>query len=162
MGTFTPVIWSTIAWTEKLNNGLCTHFLQLRGLKSSHNSSRLKNCRCELSLMEKHLGPNISQEIGTKDLDLLFNYRPQWSCGQGNIFTPVCHSVHGGVLPQCMLGYPPGPDPPRADTPTGTRPPGSRPPSPREQPPPPPGSRLQHTVYERPVRILLECILVFK
>ena len=27
--------------------------------------------------------------------------------------------------------------------------------------PPPPGSRLQHTVNERPVRILLECILVF-
>ena len=29
------------------------------------------------------------------------------SCGQGNIFTPVCHSVHGGrgCLPQCMLGY---------------------------------------------------------
>ena len=26
---------------------------------------------------------------------------------------------------------------------------------------PPPGSRLQHTVYERPVRILLECILVY-
>ena len=26
-------------------------------------------------------------------------YRPQRSCGQGNIFTPVCHSVHrGGVL----------------------------------------------------------------
>ena len=26
------------------------------------------------------------------------NYRPQRSCGQGNIFTPVCHSVHrGGV-----------------------------------------------------------------
>ena len=23
------------------------------------------------------------------------NYRPQRSCGQGNIFTPVCHSVHG-------------------------------------------------------------------
>ena len=35
-------------------------------------------------------------------------------------------------LPQCMLGYTP----------------------------PPPGSRLQHTVNERPVRILLECILV--
>ena len=47
-------------------------------------------------------------------------YRPQRSCGQGNIFTLVCHSVHrGGVLPQCMLGYhppdqttPPRPDPP--------------------------------------------------
>ena len=52
MGAFTPVIWSTIAWTEKFNNGLCTHFLQLCGLKSSRNSSRLKNRRCELSLTE--------------------------------------------------------------------------------------------------------------
>ena len=26
-------------------------------------------------------------------------YRPQRSCGQGNIFTPVCHSVHRGGLP---------------------------------------------------------------
>ena len=50
MGAFTPAIWSTIAWTEKFNNGLCTHFLRLRGLKSSCNSSRLKNRRCELSL----------------------------------------------------------------------------------------------------------------
>ena len=41
--------------------------------------------------------------------------------------------------------------PPRADTPPWSRhPPGQE----------PPGSRLQHTVYERPVRILLECILV--
>ena len=24
-------------------------------------------------------------------------YRPKQSFGQGNIFTPVCHSVHGGV-----------------------------------------------------------------
>ena len=64
--------------------------------------------------------------------------------GQGNILTGVClstgggsASVHAGIyppcLPQCMLGYTP----------------------------PPPGSRLQHTVNERPVRILLECILVF-
>ena len=50
MGAFTPVIWSTIAWTEKFNNGLCTHFVRLHGLKSSRNSSRLKNRRCELSL----------------------------------------------------------------------------------------------------------------
>ena len=28
------------------------------------------------------------------------HYRPQRSCGQGNIFAPVCHSVHrGGVYP---------------------------------------------------------------
>ena len=61
--------------------------------------------------------------------------------GQGNIFTSVCQEFcprgGGGCLPQCMLGY----NPPGADT--------------------PPGSRLKHTVYERPVRILLECILVF-
>ena len=47
--------------------------------------------------------------------------------GQGNVFTGVCDSVHGGGgLPQCMLGYhlPPGPDPPgsRHPTPPGTRP----------------------------------------
>ena len=40
-------------------------------------------------------------------------YRLQQSCGQGNIFTPVCHSVHRGGLPQCMLGcHPPGADHP--------------------------------------------------
>ena len=38
--------------------------------------------------------------------------------------------------------HPPGPDTPPAPNTT------------------PPGSRLRHTVYERPVRILLECILV--
>ena len=116
-------------------------------------------------------------------------YRPQRSCGQGNVFTGVCLSTGGGgCLPQCMLGChtlprdqgdppagpgrphgtretPPGPGrPPRdqADTPPG---PGRPPHGTRETPPgpgrhPPPGSRLQHTVYERPVRILLECILV--
>ena len=54
-------------------------------------------------------------------------YRPQRSCGQGNIFTPVCHSFcsqGGGCLPQCMLGY----DPPGADTPLGADTPRSRPP----------------------------------
>ena len=33
-------------------------------------------------------------------------YRPQRSC-EGYVFTPVCHSVHGGALSQCMLGYHP-------------------------------------------------------
>ena len=56
----------------------------------------------------------------------------------------------------------PGWHPPnQADTPSGTRqipPRPSRPPTGPGRPPL--GSRLQHTVYERPVRILLECILV--
>ena len=65
---------------------------------------------------------------------------------------------------------PPGPDtPPSMETPLGPdRPRDQTPPRhgdphrtwpPRDQTPPP-GSRLRHTVYDRPVCILLECILV--
>ena len=70
-------------------------------------------------------------------------YRPQRSCGQGNIFAPVCHSVHRGVcLSACW--DPPGSTPPEAP-PGKHTPPGST--------PPPTGSRLRHTVNERPVRM---------
>ena len=31
------------------------------------------------------------------------NYRPQRSCGQGSIFTPVCHSVQSGGV--CGAGW---------------------------------------------------------
>ena len=114
-----------------------------------------------------------------------FHYRPQRSCGQGNVFTGVCLSTGGRVYASVHAGIP---DPPRtrqtpldqADPlgpgrhplPAPGSPPGpGRPPwtrqTPRDQhtPPldqadPPPGSRLQHTVYERLVHILLECILV--
>ena len=87
--------------------------------------------------------------------------------GQGNIFTSVCQefcpqggrvsaSVHAGISPPEQS--PPDHAPPGPGTPL------SRPPQSRHPPPPgpgtPPGSRLQHTVNERPVRILLECILV--
>ena len=138
-------------------------------------------------------------------------YRPQRSCGQGNIFTPVGHSFcsQGGegeevCLSACWDTTPPDQTPPQtrqtsspdqADTPwtrqtppgPGRHPPrpGRHPPdqadtpldqadTPLDQTPPPqtrqtppqtrqtspPGSRLQHTVYERPVCILLECIHV--
>ena len=107
------------------------------------------------------------------DWDLCL-YRPQRSCGQGNIFTPVCHSVHRGGLSACWDAtprdyVPPGTTYPRDYIPPGTTyPPGLGTPlglqTPRTMYPPdyvpPPGSRLQHTVYERLVRILLECILV--
>ena len=79
-------------------------------------------------------------------------YRPQRSCGQGNIFTPVCHSVcrGGGGLPQCMLGcHPPDQaDPPRSDTPLDQTPlgqgrpplrPGRHPPQDQADTPPRPG-----------------------
>ena len=69
------------------------------------------------------------------------------SCGQGNIFEPVCHSVHrgGGGLPQCMLGrrHPPKEVPPW-----------------KEAPPPGKEAPLRKGSTPRPVRILLECILV--
>ena len=85
-------------------------------------------------------------------------YRPKRSFGQGNIFTPVCHSFcsQGGGFSL--------PDPPflvwRTPPPLGWRtPPGGDIP-PLDGEPPPPGSRLRHTVYDWPVCILLECILV--
>ena len=89
--------------------------------------------------------------------------------GQGNIFTGVCLSTGRGrgVCLSACWDIPPGADsPPREQTPPdqtpspgADAPPQTRP-SPQTRHPPPPGSRLQHTVNERPVRILLECILV--
>ena len=66
----------------------------------------------------------------------MHNYRPQRSCGQGNVFTGVWDSVHGGggCLPQCMLGYhtpleqrsTPWVDPPRSRHPQDQTPPRNR------------------------------------
>ena len=149
----------------------------------------------------------------------LYLYRPQRSCGQGNISTPVCHSVHRGGVPgpegvvshKALRQTPPDQadpldqthHPPGSDTPqsrhTTTPPPDQahhpppdqthHPPDQTHHPPdqtPPPGPDTpptRHTtplrpdthplppdqthpreadymVYEWPVRILLECILV--
>ena len=92
-------------------------------------------------------------------------YRPQRSCGQGNVFTGVCLSTGGeGVcLSACWDAIPPDGEPPLdGEPPKMENPPDGEPPR-MENPPrwsTPPGSRLQHTVYERLVCILLECILV--
>ena len=107
-----------------------------------------------------------------------YYYRLQRSCGQGYVFTCVCDSVHRG---RGSLGTTsPGtrqtprdqadPPPDQADTPGPGRPSRTRqtpprpdrpPPRPgRPHPPMPLGRRLQHTVNEQPVHILLECILV--
>ena len=98
-----------------------------------------------------------AEEVCSSPSFLFDYYRPQRSCGQGNIFTPVCHSFcsqggEGVCLNTCWDTTRPDQTPPGADTPLEQTPPGAD--------HPPPGSRLQHTVYERPVRILLECILV--
>ena len=111
----------------------------------------------------------ISQTASKRRMcDTLVIYRPQRSCGQGYVFTRVCDSVHGG-------GVSPGREnsrqtrqtpPDQANPPGPGRPPwqGEPPPGPgrppRDQADPPLGSRLQNMVYEQPVHILLECILV--
>ena len=68
-GAFTPAIWSTIGWTEKFNNGLCTQFLQLCGMKSSRSSSCLKNRRCELS---RRPGALVTLDLTSKRKTYLF------------------------------------------------------------------------------------------
>ena len=70
-------------------------------------------------------------------------YQPQRSCGQGNIFTPVCHSVHRGgfCLNACWdTNLPPTRHPPGADTPPPDQPPQEQTPpradTPQQTPPP--------------------------
>ena len=86
------------------------------------------------------------EDVILKCISFCFHYRPQRSCGQGNIFTPVCHSIHGGVclsacwdtIPPSREGDPPAKEtpqeggttlPPKKEAPPGKRPPPRRPPS---------------------------------
>ena len=64
--------------------------------------------------------------------------------------------------PQDQAGTPWDQTPPGPDTPGTKHPPTPRPDTPQDQTPPPlpRNSRLRNTVNDRPVRILLECILV--
>ena len=81
----------------------------------------------------------------------------------------VILSTGGGSLGRPPLRPGRHPPPPQGEAPPG---PGRHPPDqadppgpgrpPRDQADTPPERRLQHTVNERPVRILLECILVFE
>ena len=71
-------------------------------------------------------------------IDSLLHYWPQRSCGQGNIFTPVCHSFcsQGGICLSACWDTSPQQTPPRPDTtPRPDTPPGTRPPPSSRQPP---------------------------
>ena len=81
-------------------------------------------------------------------------YRPKRSFGQGNIFTPVCHSVHRGEYltryPPPRTRYtPPDQEPPRDQvhpTPPQTRyPPGSGTPPDQVHPPGPGTPQIRYT-----------------
>ena len=147
-----PLIFSSIGGAMGIDSGPKNHY----------------NPSSDFSGRDDFNGRTIIQDLCIFSLYSLFiflspsyffiYYRPKRSFGQGNIFTPVCHSVHRGGVWQ---GDPPGwmEEPPQLD--------GEPPPAGWRNPPgwmeePPPGSGLQHTVYDRPVRILLECILVFR
>ena len=102
------------------------------------------------------------------------------SLGQGNIFAPVCYSVHRGWVcliacwntspPDQRQAHPPPPKqahPPREQTTPQSRPPPGADTLPRSRHPPPgahprpPQCMLGDTCNKRAVRILLECNLVF-
>ena len=70
-------------------------------------------------------------------------YRSQRSCGQGNVFAPVCHSVHGGSV--CLGAcWDTTHTPPKEQTPPGA----DTPPHPRSRHPPPlPGADTPPPAY---------------
>ena len=96
-----------------------------------------------------NLDPTCEQE---RNIELNFKriFTDRNEVGAKVMFLLMSVILFTGGLPQCMLGYPREADPPPGSRhpPGAGTPPGSRPSPPR------------HTVNERPVRILLECILV--
>ena len=101
-------------------------------------------------------------------VELGYIYRPQQSWAKV-MFLQVCVCPPGRGRGVCLIAYwdTPRTRPPLktgtplgADAPLDQAPPQDQTPPPGADTPPPP-SRLQHTVKERPVRILLECILVW-
>ena len=170
---------------------LCIKPLPEQVMSNSHSPVLKKSC---------HMCMSTYLRIPLNHYFIILIYRPKRSFGQGNIFTPVCHSVHRGGVPDQVHPpwdqvhpprtrytppdqvhppgtrytppgpgtppdqvHPPGPGTPPRDQvhPPRTRytPPGPGTP-PLDQVHPPPGCKLRNTVNDRPVRILLECILV--
>ena len=144
-----------IPWT-------CSNLFIMKHVRSA--SGRLTSCWNAFFLF------NVCTTILVWRKNYFYRLQRSWA---KVIFSQACvkNSVHRGggegvCLSACWDTLPPEQTPPPK-----TRPPWSRHPpeqTPPEQTPPPPpgednptGSRLQHTVNERPVRILLECILVY-
>ena len=144
----------TFHWRKKLINNRLVH--PLWEFTSLSGKSWIRHCfyLCTVSyytgnVTTKTEVPNQPQTNLLQIGHQLIFFRPQRSCGQGNIFTPVCHSVHRGGSASVHAGMPtPRPDPPEQthNTPqTRHHPPGTRhhPPGTRHHPPradPPPGA----------------------
>ena len=84
-----------------------------------------------------HAGRYGQQAGGMHPTGMQSCYWPQRSCAQGNIFAPVCHSVHrgGSNIPACTDSPRSRHHHPRADTtPLEQTPPGSRHPPGKQTP----------------------------
>ena len=92
-------------------------------------------------------------KLFTRQCIVSINYRPQRSCGQGNIFTPVCHSFCSqgeGVCHSACWDTTPRSRHPPEQTPSGPHPPG---PPPGDQTPPGPHPPLgPHPLGPHPPR----------
>ena len=113
-------------WTDSMYKLCAIEVLKLNQLRFSRNSPGLSNIQSPRGTVTLSITAWINLVfifVAKREREfnqfVLYFYRRQQSCSQGNIFTPVCHSVHGGCLPQCMLGYH---IPPRADTPGSRHP----------------------------------------
>ena len=75
-----------------------------RNIRYSLSPHHLHSCYYDLSQTKIQLeqGTPDTRHLLSEKVELFLSlidmhfYRPQRSCGQGNIFTPVCHSVHRG------------------------------------------------------------------
>ena len=107
-----------LAMTSPKTNHLIGYLLNIKQLECLGPRARLPiKCLSRVYMsQQKEMFQNISR---------IFTARKR-SLRQGNVFTPVCHSVHRECLPHCMLAYTPfRQNPPWADTP----------PPPRQTPP---------------------------
>ena len=141
---------------------------------SSSSRQIVANTIFKFDVVNVNIRGGYDPNTGTNYLIFLLFDRPKRSFGQGNIFTPVCHSFcsRGGLTRHAPNppDQTPSPDQtPPDQTPPWTRHPQTRPPPDQTphgpdtpSPPPPATSRLWNTVNDRPVRILLECTLVKK
>ena len=103
---------------------------------------------CNLGLV--YVCSSSIQRLATKTPEVVITARKR-SLGKGNIFAPVCHSVHRGGICLSSCRPPPSRHPPSG---AGTHTP------PWSRHPPPAQCMLGDTVNKRAVCILLECNLV--
>ena len=157
-----------VLWLKRLHDVLPGHFVNC---SKSKKFLRAKTANLEffdlaptaklrfMRLWTEHDVLNATGgDWGTTTVDFIFTACKR-SLGQGNIFAPVCHSVHGGCVCHYspLVRHPPGRHLPLQEN-THPSPPSRHPPG---HTPPPPSSACWDTVNKRAVRIPLECILVF-